>query len=125
MRNKGHKPGIHEKYLMKRQVKLDRASPDALKEIVLALENRPAVAAVSLNEKKLRIDIAYDASVESLDHILAVMEEHGGDIAHDWWSNLKAGWYRSTDENIKDNATHEPWSCHQAPHKPKKPRNFR
>jgi hypothetical protein len=37
------------------------------------------------------------------------------DVSHDWWTHFKEGYYKCIDGNVKDNANHEPWSCHQIP----------
>jgi hypothetical protein len=32
-----------------------------------------------------------------------------------WWTRFRESWYRFTDENVRDNARREPWSCHRPP----------
>ena len=44
-----------------------------------------------------------------------VLKKHAVEVSHDWWTRFKTGYYRFVDDNVKDNAGHEPWSCHQSP----------
>jgi hypothetical protein len=56
--------------------------------------------------------MAYDASRLCIDHIEAILARHAIEISHGWWTRFKEDHYRFVDQNIKDNASKEPWSCH-------------
>jgi hypothetical protein len=107
-----HKPGIHEKYLVKRRLKLAETVSTPEAALLAALDAAPGVAEVGLDREKRRLSLAYDASTQSLDGLIAVLQKQGVALATDWWSRFRAGWYRNLDANIHDNARHEPWSCH-------------
>ena len=56
--------------------------------------------------------MAYDASRLCIDHIETILARHAIEISNSWWNRFKEGHYRFVDQNIKDNASKEPWSCH-------------
>lgn len=59
--------------------------------------------------------LAYDPTHVDLDDIEAVVQRHGGEFAANWWNRVKAGYYRFVDQNVRDNAKHEPHCCHKLP----------
>ncbi|TCK02345.1 heavy-metal-associated domain-containing protein [Marinobacterium mangrovicola] len=110
-----HKPGVREAFLVQRHLLLE--SLDAGKAAAIAEEIEPlrGVDSVRLDPDSQRLDIAYDASVLQLDQIEAIVRSHGSDLDQGWWTRFKEGWYRYTDQNIKDNAKHEPFCCSKVP----------
>ncbi len=72
---------------------------------------------VSYNIKNGEIHLAYDATHIDLDGIEEVIRKHGADLHDDWWTHTKESYYKFVDQNVKDNAKHKPWSCHQVPTK--------
>ena len=113
MKQAQHKPGIHEAYLVKRRLRLAKASLVPEAELLAALDTTPGVAHAALDPKKRSLSVAYDASTQNLDGVLEVLQKQGVATATGWWSRLRTGWYRNTDANIRDNARQEPWSCHK------------
>lgn len=110
-----HKPGVHEAYLVKRHLALE--SLDAEKAAAIAQEIEPLIGvdSLTLDPDSRRLDIAYDASVLQLEQIEEIVRRHGSDLDHGWWTRFKEGWYRYTDQNIQDNAKHEPFCCSKVP----------
>jgi len=49
-----------------------------------------------------------------------ILTKHGIQPRHDWWTHFKEEYYRFVDQNVKDNAQHEPWSCHRTPNHTRK-----
>lgn len=70
---------------------------------------------VTFDEKSARLDFSYDASRLCIDCVEEVLEKHSIYPKHGWWTHFKEEYYRFVDQNVKDNAQHEPWSCHQTP----------
>ena len=68
------------------------------------------------------LDLVYDPTVQSLDQVLATLEQQGCRTAGGWWHRFRHDWYRMTDANARDNARRAPWTCHQAPPGPDKSR---
>jgi hypothetical protein len=59
------------------------------------------------------ITLAYDATRTSIEAVEEILAKHNIEISHGWWTHFKDSYYKFTDQNIKDNANHEPWSCHK------------
>jgi len=115
MKQAEHRLGIHEPYVMKRHLRLAETLSGSEAKLLVALDAAPGVAHAELDRKKRRLIVAYDASTQNLDGVVEVLQEQGVAMATDWWSRLRADWYRNTDANIHDNARREPWSCHKSP----------
>jgi len=111
-----HREGINPGFLAKHELSLCGLNEDNAKLIITELDSLPCMDRVELNHSKQTLKLAYDASHHSIDEMIAVVEKHGASIKDSWWSRTKLGWQRQTDENIKDNATHEPHCCNKMPH---------
>ncbi|WP_324733809.1 hypothetical protein [Pseudomonas paeninsulae] len=61
------------------------------------------------------LNLAYNAARVSIDCVEEVLSKFEIEVGHGWWTHFKEGHYRFVDQNIKDNAAHQPWSCHQTP----------
>lgn len=114
-----HRVGVNECCLVIRHLKLKRLEHDTAEVIGQKLEGIIGVDMVSFNEDSSVLNVAYDAGKVNIDDIEAIVREGGADIDDGWWTHLKEGWYRYTDENVRENFKREPWSCHQAPPKRK------
>lgn len=119
MNDKTHKPGIHENYLVSRHLKLeglDKVSIDALMEKLTAL---PEVddAAVTMSGTSMVLNISYDASTrpQPLEDIRKALTSMGVEFADGWWNRFKQRYYATTDQNVYDNARHEPSCCSKVP----------
>lgn len=110
-----HRVGVHESCLVIRHLKLEGLDHDKAEAIGQEVDAIMGVDMVSLNEDEAILNVAYDASKLNIDTIEAIVHKHGADIGHGWATRFKEGWYRFTDQNIRDNFHHEPWSCHKPP----------
>lgn len=110
-----HKFGVNEGSLMIRQLRLEGPVQNNHQLIVQEIDRLLGVDAVSINASENLLNVAYDATKRQLDEIEEIVRKHECDIAHDWWTHFKEGYYKFVDQNVKDNAIHEPWSCHKRP----------
>ena len=113
--NQQHKFGVNENSLMIRNLRLEGAVEENHQLIVQEIDHLLGVDAVSINASESLLNVAYDATKRQLDEIEEIVRKHECDIAHDWWTHFKEGYYKFVDQNVKDNASHEPWSCHKRP----------
>ncbi|MDX5377556.1 MAG: cation transporter [Halomonas sp.] len=114
MSNKDHRLGVSEINLVTRHLKLEPNDEVAIRAAVADIDQLYGLDGVSFDEKKWRLDLAYDASRVCLDCVEDILMKHAVEISHDWWTRFKEEHYRFVDQNVKDNANHEPWSCHQS-----------
>ena len=112
MTKSSHKPSVDENYLVKRSLKLEGESDIPWEKIESEIDQLMGIDEVHLDKKQDLITIAYDASYKSLRDIEKVLDRHFLKTAGDWWTGIKKSWYEYTDDNIKENAKYEPWSCH-------------
>jgi len=115
MSKKEHRLGVSEINLVVRHLKLEPADQNNLQAVVAEVDQLYGLDAISIDEKSHVLNLAYDASRICLDGIEDVLKKHGVEVSHDWWTHFKEGYYKCIDGNDKDNANHEPWSCHQIP----------
>ncbi len=117
MSDMDHRPGVQEAYLVKRHLKLDNL--DAAKAMAIAqeIDQLVGVDSVALDSSSRRLDVAYDASHLRIEQVEDIVRKHGTELDHGWWSNFKEGWYRFSDQNVRDNILHEPWSSTKLPPK--------
>ena len=112
---KAHRPGVSAINLVKRHLKLESTNQAGLPDAIAEIDTLYGLDSVTLNEKKQRLDLTYDASHLCIDAVEEVLGRRDIEISHDWWTRFKEDHYRFVDQNVKDNARHEPWSCHQSP----------
>ncbi|WP_299975578.1 cation transporter [uncultured Pseudoteredinibacter sp.] len=110
-----HKPGVNENSLMVRNLKLEGDVRDNQQMIVEEIEQLLGVDAVAIDASENLLKVAYDATKRQLDEIEEIVRKYECDIADDWWTHIKEGYYKFVDQNVKDNANHEAWSCHKRP----------
>lgn len=110
-----HRLGINPGFLTKHTLNLQGLTPDNRQQLVTELDELLWVDGVSLNEQKHSLTIRYDASHHSIDELIALVRQHGVILKDNWWQRIKLGWQRQTDENIQDNARHEPHCCNKMP----------
>ncbi|MBL4575796.1 MAG: hypothetical protein JKY51_06825 [Opitutaceae bacterium] len=115
MTKKEHRLGVHEVNLVIRHLKLDEPATEAVEAAISEIDQLFGMDGVSFDDKSYVINLAYDASHIGIGQIEGILAKYSLDISHDWWTELKEGYYRFVDQNIKDNAKHEPWSCHKTP----------
>jgi len=110
-----HRPGVSEVNLVVRHLKIEFEKGSSIKAAIDEVNKMYGLDDVSFDEKSHVLNFAYDATHLSLDGIEKVLDKHGLKVSHDWWTRFKEGYYRFVDDNVKDNANHEPWSCHTNP----------
>lgn len=115
MTNKEHRLGVAEVNLVTRHLKLEPVTEAALSAAIEEIDKLYGLDVISFDEKSQVLNISYDASRTTIDCIEEILIKHELSVSHDWWTHFKEGYYRFVDENIKDNASHEPWSCHKKP----------
>ena len=115
MKETEHRLGVSEISLVVRHLKLDIRSESNMHDAVEEIDKLYGLDAVSYDETSQVLNLAYDASRLCLGAIENVLAKYSVEIGHDWLTHFKEGYYKFIDENIHDNATHEPRSCHQSP----------
>lgn len=112
MSKKQHKAGVDEAFLVKRHLKLEGEGDVPWEQIEQELDQLVGIDEVRLLKDEYTITIAYDASYRDLEDIEKILDAHFIHTAEDWWTRTKKSWYEFTEDNIKANIKHKPWSCH-------------
>ena len=107
-----HKPGLDKNSLVKRHLKLEGEGDVPWSDLEEEIDKIIGIDEVHLVPEDHAITVVYDASCKSLSDVEKILDAHFIHFSEDWWTNVKKSWYGFTDQNIKDNAKHEPWSCH-------------
>jgi hypothetical protein len=115
MTNKKHRLGVAEVNLVVRHLKLELTHADVIAQTIDEINQVYGLDNVFFDEKAHVLNLAYDATRTNIDCIEALLSNHDIQVSHDWWTHFKEGYYRFVDENIKENARHEPWNCHKTP----------
>lgn len=115
MSTKKHRLGVSEVNLVVRHLKLEPVDPARLHAAMAEVDQLYGLDGMSFDEKSHVLNLAYDATRICLDGIEDVLKKHEVEVSHDWWTHFKEGYYKFVDENVKDNASHQPWSCHNPP----------
>ncbi|WP_163577041.1 cation transporter [Halomonas faecis] len=122
MSDREHRLGVSEINLVSRHLKLDSNDKTAIEAAVADIDQLYGLDGVSYDEKKRMLHFSYDASRICIDCVEEILNKHAVAISHNLWNRFKEEHYRFVDQNVKDNATHEPWSCHQtSPSSKRKP----
>ncbi|WP_018624926.1 hypothetical protein [Kangiella aquimarina] len=114
MKKTEHRLGVSEVNLVVRHLKIDLKNDANINEAISEIDKLYGLDAVSFDEKTQVLNLAYDASRICLDDIEDVLMKFGIEVGHDWWTHLKESYYKFVDENVQENAGHEPWSCHKS-----------
>ena len=110
-----HRLGVTEVNLVVRHLKIREIDAAKVNAAIEEIDQLYGLDDVSFSEKSQVLNLAYDASRLCIDGIEEVLKKYDIEISHDWWTHFKEGYYRFVDQNVKDNATHQPWSCHKTP----------
>lgn len=113
MSDQKHRLGVSEVNLVVRHLKLENVSDETMANIVEEIDKLYGLDSVTYEEKPQILHLAYDASRLNIDGFEELLHQHGVEVSHDWWTRFKEGYYRFVDQNVADNKTHEPWSCHK------------
>ena len=112
MNEKEHRLGVSEATLVVRHLKLIEMSEQVMADVVKEIDEIYGLDSVNYDYGSHTLHIAYDATRVCIDCIEKVLQKYEVQVAHDWWTHFKEGYYRFVDQNVKDNASSEPWSCH-------------
>ncbi|PSJ44970.1 hypothetical protein PU634_03725 [Oceanimonas pelagia] len=110
-----HRAGINPGFLTTHTLSLTEMSRANMDAMLAEIEAQHWVDTLALDSKTKKLKVAYEASSHNIDDIIDIIEQHGAALKDSWWSRTKLGWQRQTDENIKNNAKHEPHCCNKAP----------
>jgi len=110
-----HRVGVQEVNLVVRHLKLEKVTEENKVPMLTEIDQTFGIDNVSFDDKSQTLNLAYDATNCNLDGLEEIIFKHGADIAHDLWTHFKESYYKYVDENVKDNAEHEAWSCHTKP----------
>lgn len=113
MTKKEHRLGVSEVNLVARHLKIENTSHEKIQATIEEIDALYGMDSVSFDDKSRVLNLAYDASRLCIDDVEKIMDKHGLEVSHDWWTHFKEGYYRFVDENVKDNAKRDPWSCHK------------
>ncbi|SIS65732.1 hypothetical protein [Neptunomonas antarctica] len=122
MSNQDHRLGVSEVNLVIRHLKIESSDAKKIEAAISEIDSLYGLDGISFDEKSHVLNLAYDASRLCLEGIEDVLAKHYMQVSHDWWTRIKEEYYKFVDQNVKDNASHEPWSCHSAPPKTNKKR---
>jgi hypothetical protein len=110
-----HRLGVDEVNLVKRNLRVIEPDSETISLAVKEIDEIYGLDAVSFDRVHHVLYVAYDATRICLDCVEEVLEKNRIEIDSGWWMHFKEEYYRFVDENIKDNANHEPFSCHKVP----------
>jgi hypothetical protein len=111
MRNE-HRLGVSKVNLVFRHLKLEPSNQQDLHSAIAEIDHLYGLDKVSFDASKRMLNLAYDASRLCIEGIEKILARNSVEISHGWWNRFKEEHYRFVDQNIKDNAAKEPWSCH-------------
>ncbi|WP_341938017.1 cation transporter [Marinimicrobium sp. C2-29] len=116
MKHKEHRLGVSEVNLVKRQLGLRKPIiSENLNAAIAEIDKLYGLDNVVFHEGSCKINFSYDASRLCLQCVEDILVKYDIPIKRDWWTRFKEGYYLFVDQNVKDNAQHEPWSCHRVP----------
>lgn len=113
MGKRQHRLGVCEVNLVARHLKLEQPDEKRLASAIARINDLFGLDCVSFDAPSNVLNLAYDATRVSIEDVESILEEFEIEIGHGWWTHLKERYYRATDENVKENAQAEPWSCHK------------
>ncbi|MDX1803817.1 MAG: cation transporter [Alcanivorax sp.] len=119
-----HKPDAAQfnPYRVCRHILVTAFTPQTLQRLNAECEHEYGLEAFLPGPKSGQLVVHYDASQVDLDQVEALLKTHQLQLRQGWWPRLRNGWYRFVDQNVRDNARHEPWCCHKLPPRSGKPR---
>jgi len=107
-----HRLGVSEARLVKRALKLKPCDQGDLDAAIREIDEIFGLDDVSLDECGWKLNVAYDASRTCIDCVEEALVNNGVQLKDNWWTRFKREHYKFVDQNVKDNANQEPWSCH-------------
>nr|WP_299246503.1 cation transporter [uncultured Halomonas sp.] len=104
--------GVSEAVLVIQDLKPESCDQRTLEDALQEIDHLYSLDSVVFDEKKRMLRLAYDALRICIECGEKILTRHSISISQGWWNRFKKDHYRFVDQNIKDNATKEPWSCH-------------
>jgi hypothetical protein len=111
--SKEHRLGVSEINLVERHLKVQKATEEQVCAAVEEIDSLYGIDEVSFDPENQMFLLEYDASRLCIDSLEKLISKHDIEISQDLWSKFKEGYYRFVDQNVHDNHTHTPWSCHK------------
>lgn len=116
IKHKEHRPGVSEVNLVNRHLALLQPVDTAkINAAIEEIDQLYGLNEISFDVQSNKLNFAYDASRMCIECVEEILARHGIQPRQDWWTCFKEEYYRFVDQNIKENAHHEPWSCHSTP----------
>lgn len=112
---KTHKAGIHVAFLVKRKVKLTGLANQELVALTTEIESLKGIDQIEFDVERGLMKASYDASITNIDIILETLKQHSIEPSKGWWNRYKLDWDRQIDQNVRENAKHEPHCCSKPP----------
>ncbi|QEW05094.1 MULTISPECIES: cation transporter [Nitrincola] len=114
MSHNEHRLGVSEVNLVTRHLGLLKPIDSTkLNAAIVEIDQLYGLDNVAFDEESGRLDFSYDASRLCIDCVEEILTKYGIQPRHGLWAHFKEEYYRFVDQNIKNNARHEPWSCHR------------
>ena len=107
-----HRLGVSKNTLVTRNLKIKPSKSKRIEEALSDIDRLYGMDKVVYNEKNRNISLAYDALRLCIDDVEKILKLHEVKVSADRWNRFKEEYYRFVDQNVKDNAKQEPWSCH-------------
>lgn len=116
IKHKEHRLGVSEINLVKRSLALHQpVDSDTLQRTIEEIDKLYGIDEVHFDPAKAKLHFSYDATRLCINCVEEILTRNDLHPRNDWWTRFKKDHYQFVDQNIKDNAQHEPWSCHQSP----------
>ena len=109
-----HRLGVSEVNLVVRHLKLTDPETEKIEGAVNEIDHLFGLDGVSFDAKSEVLNLAYDGARISLEDIESILTKYQIEVSHDWWTQLKESFYKYVDDNVRDNAQRQIWSCHQS-----------
>ena len=107
-----HRLGVSKNTLVTRNLKIKPSKSKRIEEALSDIDRLYGMDKVVYNEKNRNISLAYDALRLCIDDVEKILKLHDIQVSADRWNRFKKEYYRFVDQNVKDNAKQESWSCH-------------
>ncbi len=115
-KQKTHRLGVSEVNLVNRHLALQQPiDASAVDVAIQEIDQLYGLDEVRVDAGAKKLHFSYDASRLCIDCLEEIPKKHAIQLRENWWARFKEGHYRFVDQNVKDNARHEPWSCHRTP----------
>ena len=115
MANKDHRLGVDEVNLVKRRLRVIEPNEEAMAQAVEEIDAIYGMDEVVYDAEAHELYVAYDASRICLNCVEEILKAERVAIDQGWWNRFKEEYYKFIDQNVKENAKHEPFSCHKIP----------